>query len=200
MGLVSFCSSHLLNGQLEAWPGRVVRRLEQADELRVLCTTSGWQEKLDTSLKMLLYSFMCVYVCMCALCMCVSVCAGQGIICESQGSFLLPHWSWGWNWGCQTWRQASFLTVSPHWVTVNSVRRHVAVDTVMLFITWLTFEHICFWESGLGYANSTVFSYSFAFYLGIIGLIKEMNSEVSLQWGGGGGVTTEKGSLDQQDR
>lgn len=51
----------------------------------------------------------------------------------------------------------------------------------------------------MGYANSTVFSYPFAFYLGIIGLIKEMNSEVSLQWGGGGGVTTEKGSLDQQD-
>lgn len=89
--------------------------------------------------------------------------------------------------------------MSPHWVTVNSVRRHVAVDTVMLFITWLTVEHICFWESGLGYANSTVFSYSFAFYLGIIGLIKEMNSEVSLQCGGGGGVTIEKGSLDQQD-
>lgn len=55
-----------------------------------------------------------------------------------------------------------------------------------------------FGGSGLGYTNSTVLSYSFAFYLGIIGLIKEMNSEVSLQWGGGG-VTTEKGSLDQQD-
>lgn len=82
--------------------------------------------------------------------------------------------------------------MTSHWVTVNSVLHHVAVDMIMLFITWLTFEHICFWGPGLGNANSTVLSSLFAFYLVIIGLIKEMNSEVSLQQGRGRSYNRER--------
>lgn len=46
--------------------------------------------------------------------------------------------------------------------------------------------------SGLGYANSIVLCYSFTFYLGIMGLIKAMNSEVSLLQGWGKSYSRER--------